>query len=70
VAERDVPRRLRREFWTQVLIFNVALFALAVGVMVVAFEGRVQAGAVLVAGGALSFAHGWRRYRAFRERNG
>ena len=33
MAERDVPRRLRREFWTQVLIFNVALFALAVGVM-------------------------------------
>lgn len=68
LAERDVPTELQRQFWTLVGVFNVALFASALGVMLVAFEGRLRLGGGLVLLGIGAFAVGLRRYR--RVRNG
>lgn len=54
---------LRRTFIRLVLIFNVALLATAVGLMLIGFEGRWRRGGALVGVGLAAFALGYRRYR-------
>ncbi|WP_244605242.1 DUF7322 domain-containing protein [Halorussus halobius] len=62
--EADADPELQRQFWTLVVLFNVALFGASLGLMLVGFEGRWRVGGAMFATGALAFARGWRKYRA------
>ncbi|WP_276281017.1 DUF7322 domain-containing protein [Halorussus caseinilyticus] len=62
-AKNDASPELKRQFWSLVLIFNVALFGVSFGLMLVGFERRWQVGGAMVAVGAFAFLRGWRRYR-------
>lgn len=53
-------------FWKLVLVFNVAILALAVGPMLVVFEDRWNLGVQVFAAGVLAFAYGTARYYRFR----
>ncbi|MEF8775198.1 MAG: hypothetical protein V5A43_01685 [Haloarculaceae archaeon] len=58
-------------FWWLVLVFNAALLALSLGVMVAAFDGKWKLGGQIFAVGAVLFGYGYLRYRRFeRERDG
>ncbi|USZ68866.1 hypothetical protein NGM10_03800 [Halorussus salilacus] len=67
LSEQDADPDLKRQFWTLVLLFNVALFAASLGLMLVGFEGRWRVGGALFAVGVVAFARGWFRYRSVRE---
>ena len=62
--ETDADPELRRQFWTLVALFNVALFGTSLGLMLVGFEGRWLVGGAMFAAGALAFARGWFKYKA------
>ncbi|MCU4800213.1 hypothetical protein OB920_07510 [Halobacteria archaeon HArc-gm2] len=73
----EVDPEIRNLFWRLVLVFNVAIAALALGPMLIYFRGALELGLQVTAGGALTFAYGVFRYRRFRatddeapERNG
>lgn len=53
-------------FWKLVLVFNVALLALAVGPMFAVFQGQWELGLQIFLVGALAFAYGTFRYYRFR----
>lgn len=61
----DAPAGLRRKFWTLVATFNIALLAVALGVLFVAFRGRWQDGGLAVVLGLALFAFGYRRYQRY-----
>lgn len=62
----DVPAELARQFWILVVVFNVALLAASVGVMLLVFEGRVRDGGLLLSISGLAFLAGYRGYRRVR----
>ena len=66
-ADADADADLKKQFWSLVLIFNVALFAASLGLMLVGFEGRWRVGGALVAVGAFAFLRGWYRYESVRK---
>jgi len=55
-------------FWQLVVVFNIALLGLSLGPMFAYFEGDLDLGLQLTAGGAILFAYGYFRYRRFRRR--
>lgn len=61
----DAPAGLRRKFWTLVATFNIALFAVSIGLLFVVFRGRVRDGGLAVVLGLALFAAGYRRYRRY-----
>lgn len=61
----DAPAPLRRKFWTLVATFNVALIAVSLGLMFVAFRGRWRYGGAAVVIGLVLFAFGYRRYQRY-----
>lgn len=61
----DAPAGLRRQFWSLVATFNVALLAVALGVMFIGFRGRWQYGGLAVVLGLALFAFGYRRYQRY-----
>lgn len=63
VSKNDVPQELRKQFWTLVMLFNIALLGMSLGVMLVGFERRWTAGGAFFAVGALAFVRGWRGYK-------
>lgn len=67
LADRDVPKAIQRQFWVLVGIFNVALFATSLGLMLVGFERRWVVGGSLVFLGLGAFYLGWMRYRRIRN---
>jgi len=67
-ADADVDSSVRTRFWTLVLVFNVAVLALAVGLMLIAFEGNWEFGGQLVAGGAVVSAYGFYHYRKTKQK--
>jgi len=62
-ADADVDTSLQIRFWALVVVFNVALLALAVGLMVIAFEGNIGLGGQLVAAGIVVSGYGYYHYR-------
>lgn len=57
-------------FWRLVLVFNVALFGVTVGPMILYFRRELLMGGGLLAVGVLAGVYGVVRYRRFeRERN-
>lgn len=62
----DAPRALRRAFWGLVAVFNVAIFAIALGALLIAFRGQWDLGGSLLASGLVVFGYGVYRYRRYR----
>ena len=62
----DVDVDTAKGFWRLVLIFDVALLALALGPMFVYFMDDWRRGGMLVGFGALVFLYGVARYREFQ----
>lgn len=62
----DVDVDTAKGFWRLVLIFDVALLALALGPMFVYFMDDWRRGGMLIGFGALAFLYGVARYREFR----
>jgi len=63
-AEVDVDTA--KGFWRLVLIFDIALLALALGPMFVYFQNDWRRGGMLLAFGVLAFLYGVARYREFQ----
>lgn len=68
-APSEAPDELVRAFWALVVVFNLGLFALSLGIMLIAFRGHPE-GAALAGGGLALLALGWWRYRRVRARLG
>ncbi|MFC6767969.1 DUF7322 domain-containing protein [Natrinema soli] len=66
-AETDVPDDVLQTFWTLVLVINAAVLILSLGLLVLAFEGDLTRGGVLVVAGLVLFGLAGRRYRRFRD---
>lgn len=66
-SSADVPKELWRAFWGLVAVFNVAIFALALGPLLVVFRGEVVYGGIITGIGIVSFLYGVYRYRRYRE---
>nr|NIX18891.1 hypothetical protein [Actinomycetota bacterium] len=64
----DAPGPLRRAFWGLVVVFNVALFAAALGAMLIAFRSQWDLGGSLLASGTVLFAYGVFKYRTWKAR--
>ncbi|MDZ7701027.1 MAG: hypothetical protein U5J98_02565 [Halobacteriales archaeon] len=62
----DAPTGLQRAFWGLVAVFNVALFAAALGALLIAFRGQWDLGGSLLAAGAVLFGYGVYRYRRLK----
>lgn len=56
----DVPTRLKLDFWLLVIVFNIALLAFGVGVMLIVFEQRWAEGLHLIGFGITTFMIGLR----------
>ncbi|PSP55661.1 hypothetical protein BRC82_03485 [Halobacteriales archaeon QS_1_67_19] len=63
-SESAADPELKKQFWSLVLLFNVALFGMSLGVMLIWFEGRWRFGGATFAVGVVAFARGLRGYRA------
>jgi len=66
-TDATVDPAVERLFWKLVVTFNIAVFAVSVGPMLIVFRGQWQDGGIVFAIGALTFAYGvvtYRRYRA------
>jgi len=68
--ESEAPAEVRVAFWSLVVLFNLAILAVAVGAMLVGFQGRVTIGGGLLLAGALAFGIGVYRLNGVRERLG
>lgn len=67
-GDEDVPEWASTMFWALVLVFNIALFFTAVGVMVVYFESDWSLGGAMLAVGVVSWAVGIGVYSWTRDR--
>ncbi|WP_247728356.1 DUF7322 domain-containing protein [Halovivax limisalsi] len=65
--ETDAPKEVVETFWITVLVVNVAVFCVAVGPMLIYFEGWIREGAAMVIAGIALFGLAYRRYRAFMQ---
>lgn len=59
----ELPKEIKREFVVQVILLNIALFALGLGVMLLYFRRDLQMGGGLVLIGLFSLLATWRRYK-------
>lgn len=59
----DVPKDLKRNFWGLVIVFNVAIFGITVGPMLIGFRGNWRFGGALLGLGIVALVHGLYRYR-------
>jgi len=65
----DVSDGLAKDFWKLVATFNVALFALALGPMLIVFRGELVNGGAVFLLGAGFFTYGYQRYRTVKRRH-
>ncbi|WP_123537414.1 DUF7322 domain-containing protein [Halosimplex salinum] len=62
----DVDPEISRTFWRLVVVFDVAILAMALGPMFVYFRGDWDTGGPMFALGVVTFAYGVLQYRRFR----
>lgn len=67
IVHADVPEDLTRLFWFLVAVFNVAIFTLAFGAMLIVFRGQWVLGGQITLAGAVLFVYGYYRYRTRPE---
>jgi hypothetical protein len=58
---------VRRLFWTLVVVLDVAILAIALGIMFVGFERRWTLGGQLVLAGVVLLAYAWYKYHRYRR---
>lgn len=58
---------LQRAFWQLVLVFNAAVFAVSLGVILLGFRRDWEIGGALLVGGTVAFLYGVRKYREHRH---
>ncbi len=63
LTQNDVPDDLARSFWKLVMVFNLALFALSLGPMLIIFRGQWTNGLSVFALGLGAFVYGYARYK-------
>jgi hypothetical protein len=68
VSADDAPAELQENFWKLVAVLNLALFAIALGPMLIFFRGQWQAGGGVTLVGAVALVVAVRRYRATKRR--
>lgn len=66
-ADGEVDADLAKQFWSLVLILNVALLGMALGLLLAGFERRFRLGGAMFAVGAAALVRAWYRYRAVRK---
>jgi hypothetical protein len=66
-TDAEIDPAVHALFWWLVLVFNAALLALSLGVMIAAFDGKYALGAQIFAVGAVLFGYGYLRYRKFER---
>jgi len=66
-AAADADPRLQNLFWGLVVLFNVAILAVAVGVMLIAFGVDATLGFQVLLGGLILSVYGVYRYRDARD---
>ena len=59
----EPPTRVKREFWILVAVFNTALLALALGILLLAYTDRMGLGILLAGLGTGLGGYGLWRYR-------
>lgn len=64
----DVDGDLRNSFWLLVLVFNISVFAVSIGVMLVGFGTHPRLGLQAFAVGVIFGLYGWYRYRKTKQR--
>lgn len=69
LSEADAPGEVSTAFWMAAIYANVAVALLAVGPMLVYFEGRTLIGAGLIVAGLFTLVRTHSIYRSFRERD-
>ena len=67
IGEGDVPSDLARTFWAVVLVVNGAVLAIAIGALLLLFEGDTGRSIPLLAGGLVLVGFAYRRYRNFQS---
>lgn len=65
--EGEADPELKKQFWSLVLLFNVALFGMSLGLMVAGFEGRWKVGGAIFLAGAFAFLRGWWQYQSVTD---
>lgn len=68
-SNADVPADLRKQFWLLVVVFNVALIASSLGVLLATLDGKPIIGSSLAFLGAGAFYYGYQRYQRVKDRN-
>lgn len=68
-SEGDVPGELLAGFWSTVLVFNVALLATSLGLLLLGFGEQRRLGAGALAVGLLAAVHGYWKYRSLSDRH-
>ncbi|MFB6134549.1 MAG: hypothetical protein ABEJ55_06135 [Halanaeroarchaeum sp.] len=63
----ELPEPIRNRFVGIVILLNVGLLLASVGIMLIGFERRFQAGGVLVLAGIIVLGRAWQRYRSRDE---
>lgn len=58
----DTPADVLKAFWSLVVLFNVGLFAVSLGIMLIGFRGAWAFGGAFLAVGLLALARGVYRY--------
>ncbi|MFC4358788.1 hypothetical protein ACFO0N_12625 [Halobium salinum] len=66
-SENEVSADVAATFWGVVFIVNIGLFAVALGPMLVFFNGQWEWGGGLFAFGVLALGHAYSRYRTFKR---
>ena len=66
----ELSADLVKAFWAAVLFTNVGLLGVALGPMLVFFEGRTDVGGAAFLIGVLALVFAYRRYRGYVDRDG
>jgi len=66
-SEMDAPDEVIETFWVLVLVINVAVLVVSLGLMLVAFEGDLRRGGILLIAGLVLFGLASRRYSGFPD---
>lgn len=66
-TDAEIDPGTHRLFWALVVVFNLALLALSLGVMIAAFDGKYELGGQVFLVGAVLFGYGYFRYRRFER---
>lgn len=67
-SNADVPASLRKQFWLLVIVFNVALIASSLGVLLATLDGKPLIGSSIAFLGAGAFYYGYQRYQRVKDR--